>query len=81
MDHARYDKRNYPVVDVREGYGQWVGTYEQTVQDEMDLRLLERLATVKWSTAREILDLACGTGRIGLWLRSRCAAAVVDGVA
>ncbi len=80
MDHARYDKRNYPVVDVREGYGQWVGTYEQTVQDEMDLRLLERLATIEWSTAREIQDLACGTGRIGLCLRSRCPAAVIDGV-
>ena len=26
MDHARYDKRQYPIVDVRE----WVRTYERT---------------------------------------------------
>lgn len=38
MDHSIYDKRKYPIVDVREGYGEWVRTYEETVQDEMDLR-------------------------------------------
>jgi SAM-dependent methyltransferase len=79
VDHSIFDKRRYPIVDVREGYGQWVRTYEQTVQDEMDLRLLERLGTVDWSAARAVLDLACGTGRIGAWLRSR-KAATIDGV-
>jgi SAM-dependent methyltransferase len=80
MDHALYDKRRYPIVDVREGYGAWVRTYEQTVQDEMDLRLLERLTTVDWSSPRSVLDLACGTGRVGAWLRRRGAMAVIDGV-
>lgn len=79
MDHSRYDKRRYPIVDVREGYGEWVRTYEHTVQDEMDLRLLERLETVDWAMARRVLDLACGTGRIGAWLRGRCDGAI-DGV-
>jgi SAM-dependent methyltransferase len=79
MEHSRYDKRGYPIVDVREGYGEWVRTYEQTVQDEMDLRLLERLETADWAGARRVLDLACGTGRIGAWLRGRCPGAV-DGV-
>jgi SAM-dependent methyltransferase len=80
MDHALYDKRRYPIVDVREGYGAWVRTYEQTVQDEMDLRLLERLTTVDWSSPRSVLDLACGTGRVGAWLRRCGAMAVIDGV-
>ena len=66
-------------MDVREGYGEWVRTYEQTVQDEMDLRLLERLQTVDWSAPQAVLDLACGTGRIGVWLRQR-GAATIDGV-
>lgn len=79
MDHSRYDKRRYPIVEVREGYGEWVRTYEHTVQDEMDLRLLERLETVDWAMARRVLDLACGTGRIGAWLRGRCDGAI-DGV-
>jgi SAM-dependent methyltransferase len=79
VDHSRYDKRRYPIVDVREGYREWVRTYEQTVQDEMDLRLLDRLQTVDWSAEHSILDLACGTGRIGAWLRQRTAA-TIDGV-
>lgn len=79
MDHAPYDQRRYPILDVRDGYGEWARTYEQTVQDEMDLRLLERLQTVDWSAPRLVLDLACGTGRIGAWLRKRCAAAI-DGI-
>ncbi|MGH7562839.1 MAG: class I SAM-dependent DNA methyltransferase [Gemmatimonadota bacterium] len=79
MDHALYDKRKYPIVDVREGYREWVRTYEQTVHDEMDLRLLERVRTVEWSAQQQVLDLACGTGRIGAWLRARSAAAI-DGV-
>lgn len=80
MDHSIYDKRRYPIVGVREGYGEWVRTYEQTVQDEMDLRLLERLRTVDWSAARSVLDLACGTGRIGAWVRRHCPTAAIDGV-
>jgi ubiquinone/menaquinone biosynthesis C-methylase UbiE len=76
MNHSRYDKRNYPIVDVRAGYGEWVRTYEQTVQDEMDLHLLDGLQTVDWAAPRAVLDLACGTGRIGVWLRQRCPAAI-----
>ena len=79
MDHSFYDKRKYPIVDVREGYGEWVRTYEQIVQDEMDLRLFERLQTVDWAAPRQVLDLACGTGRIGTWLRPRCPAPI-DGI-
>ncbi len=78
MDHSIYDQRKYPIVEVREGYGEWVRTYEQTVLDEMDLRLLERLQTVEWA-AGAVLDLACGTGRIGVWLRQRTSAEI-DGV-
>ncbi|MGH7396946.1 MAG: class I SAM-dependent DNA methyltransferase [Candidatus Rokuibacteriota bacterium] len=78
-DHAPYDKRRYPIVGVREGYGEWVRTYEQTVYDEMDLRLLERVQTVDWAASRRVLDLACGTGRIGVWLRPRCPG-TIDGV-
>jgi len=80
MDHSIYDRRRYPIVGVREGYGEWSRTYEQTVHDEMDVRLLDRLRTVDWQSRRAALDLACGTGRIGMWLRRHCPGAAIDGV-
>jgi SAM-dependent methyltransferase len=79
MDFSKYDTRHYPTVPVREGYGEWARTYEQIVQDEMDLRLFSRMRSVAWAEIDEALDLACGTGRIGAWLRGRGVRAV-DGV-
>ena len=79
MDFAPFDKRNYPVVSVLEGYGAWAATYEATVLDLMDLRLLSRLKSVVWRKVRTAADLACGTGRIGAWLASNGVQAV-DGI-
>lgn len=79
MNHSIFDKRNYPIVDVREGYGEWVKTYEEIVQDEMDLRLFERIQSLDWSKAELILDFACGTGRIGAWLQGKTSA-LIDGI-
>lgn len=70
LDYALFDQRGYPTLPVAEGYGAWAPTYETVVQDEMDLRLLERLDSVDWTGPR-VLDLACGTGRIGVWLRGK----------
>ena len=79
MKFSLFDTRHYPTVGVREGYAEWVKTYEATVFDEMDVRLLDRLRTVPWRDLRRVLDLACGTGRVGEWL---AAAGVrwIDGV-
>jgi SAM-dependent methyltransferase len=71
MDFARFDVRHYPTLSVTDGYREWSRTYESVVQDEMDLRLLERIRAVDWGAAERTLDLACGTGRIGRWLRGR----------
>ena len=42
-DFEAFDTRGYRTVDVRSGYGEWVTTYEQTVEDAMDIHLLEGL--------------------------------------
>lgn len=79
MDFSRFDQRHYPTVAAREGYGAWAPTYENTVLDVMDLRLLERLRSVEWAAMGQVADLGCGTGRIGRWLRGQGAGAI-DGV-
>jgi SAM-dependent methyltransferase len=71
MEFAPFDQRGYPTLPVRDGYAAWARTYESVVQDEMDLRLLERVQDVDWAGAGRALDLACGTGRTGAWLRQR----------
>jgi SAM-dependent methyltransferase len=78
-DFEAFDARGYRTVDVRSGYGEWVATYEQTVEDAMDIHLLEALRAVPWATIRSAADLGCGTGRTGAWLRERGIASI-DGV-
>lgn len=79
VQFSDFDRRWYPTVDARTGYGQWVSTYEQTVEDAMDIALLEALSAVPWQTVHRAADLACGTGRTGAWLRGKGIASV-DGI-
>jgi SAM-dependent methyltransferase len=74
-----FDARGYRTVDVRSGYRAWLPTYEETVEDAMDIALFERLTSVRWNTAERAVDLGCGTGRTGRWLRSAGVRAL-DGV-
>jgi len=71
VQFADFDARGYRTVDVRTGYGQWVGHYEQTVEDVMDIALLDELAVPLWGSVGRAVDLGCGTGRTAAWLRDR----------
>ncbi|MFD3744192.1 class I SAM-dependent DNA methyltransferase [Nocardia sp. NPDC058633] len=79
MEFSDFDARGYRTVDVRTGYGEWVADYEQTVEDAMDIALLDRLQQPSWDATTRAVDLGCGTGRTGQWLRDKGVAAV-DGV-
>jgi SAM-dependent methyltransferase len=79
MDFELFDTRHYETQPVVDGYGEWAPTYDATALDEMDLELLSRLSCIDWTQVRAAADLGCGTGRIGVWLRDRSAAAI-DGV-
>ena len=79
MKFSDFDARGYRTVDVRTGYAQWVPTYEQTVEDAMDIALLEVLATPPWGDLPCAADLGCGTGRTGAWLHQK-GVAIIDGV-
>lgn len=79
MKFSDFDARGYRTVDVRTGYGEWVATYERTVEDAMDIALLDVLATPRWPELRRAADLGCGTGRTGAWLRQH-GVETIDGV-
>jgi SAM-dependent methyltransferase len=77
-DFKAFDTRGYRTVDVRTGYGEWVATYEDTVEDAMDIALLDELREVEWAGA-VAADLGCGTGRTGTWMHDHGVEAI-DGV-
>jgi SAM-dependent methyltransferase len=79
MDFKNFDRRNYRTVSARTGYSEWAKTYEEAVPNQLDIRVLESLRIINWSIARECLDLACGTGRTGEWLKAR-GVATIDGI-
>jgi SAM-dependent methyltransferase len=79
MDFTPFDTRRYPTLPTRQGYAEWAETYDESVLDLMDLRLLEQIESVPWPRLRRAADLACGTGRTAAWLRSRGVGAI-DGV-
>jgi len=66
-----FDRRGYATLSPREGYRRWAPTYEATVKQDMDLRLLERVQTVPLARVERAADLGCGTGRTGRWLARR----------
>jgi SAM-dependent methyltransferase len=79
VDFARFDTRHYPTLPVQAGYAAWAQTYEDTVLDLMDLRLMARLTTVEWPAVGRAIDLACGTGRGGAWMKAH-GVAHIDGL-
>lgn len=79
MRFSDFDSRRYRTVDVRTGYGEWVSTYEDTVEDAMDIALFDELVTARWAGTSRAVDLGCGTGRTGQWLRQNGVSSI-DGV-
>ncbi|HTU36987.1 MAG TPA: class I SAM-dependent methyltransferase [Acidimicrobiales bacterium] len=78
-EFAPFDRRHYETVPAREGYGAWAPSYDDSVDDVMDLALLERIEAVPWHRLRRVADLGCGSGRTAAWVRAH-STAVVDGV-
>jgi SAM-dependent methyltransferase len=76
---AHYDSRGYRTLDVAAGYSAWAPSYDTTMDDRLDLPLLGPTTSVDWSGVAAAVDLGCGTGRIGAWLKAR-GVHQVDGV-
>ena len=76
---AHYDSRGYRTLEVAAGYAAWAPSYDATMDDRLDLPLLCSLASVRWGRIAAAVDLGCGTGRIGAWLKAH-GVERVDGV-
>src|SRR5207302_10896494 len=79
MDFTNFDQRQYPTVTPKVSYAEWANTYEASVPSLLDLGILQRIHSIRWSETRQCLDLACGTGRTGSCLAAN-GAPQIDGL-
>jgi SAM-dependent methyltransferase len=71
LPFSEYDARHYVTLNVVTGYAEWSQSYDAKMGDELDIDLLTKLETIQWSQIRKVIDLGCGTGRIGSWLKAQ----------
>ena len=71
LPFSLFDKRHYPTVDVAAGYAEWAQVYDARQGDELDIDLLQHIESVQWKGINSALDIACGTGRIGAWMKAQ----------
>ena len=77
MEYSRFVQRDYRFVSVADGYAGWAPDYEDSIPPELSIDLLERIRDVDWSSIGTAVDLACGTGRVGAWMKERGVHAVI----
>ena len=76
LSFAAYDQRKYRTLDVRDGYAIWSAIYGD-LDDRFDIELLEASpGFADRIPGARVVDLGCGTGRIGAWVAARGASAV-----
>jgi ubiquinone/menaquinone biosynthesis C-methylase UbiE len=74
---AHYDRRHYPTFEVADAYARWAPTYDE-VDDRLDIDLLAASPQLRTRVSgSRVVDLGCGTGRIGAWLLAREAREIV----
>jgi len=74
---AHYDRRGYRTVGVEEGYAEWSRIYSD-FDRRFDLDLFEASTLLRERLpGAAVVDLGCGTGRIGEHARGRGARSVV----
>jgi ubiquinone/menaquinone biosynthesis C-methylase UbiE len=80
-DFSVYDSRHYKTLSVADGYAEWSKTYHamELDLDMIDRPLLDSSTSIPWNEITCAVDLACGTGRVGAYLKSVRRIAHIDG--
>jgi ubiquinone/menaquinone biosynthesis C-methylase UbiE len=77
LPFAHYDRRSYKTVSVEEGYALWSRKYgDFYAYFDIDLFVRSPLLSARVPEAR-VVDLACGNGRIGKWVKTMGATSIV----
>lgn len=71
LPFSLFDKRHYPTVGVAAGYAEWAQVYDARQGDELDIDLLKCVGSIRWKEINNAIDLACGTGRVGAWMKAQ----------
>jgi SAM-dependent methyltransferase len=75
---SHYDRRNFETYPIAEGYARWAPTYDAMMDERLDLDLLDASPRLRTRVAgARVVDLGCGTGRVGTWLRANGAREVI----
>lgn len=77
LPFSEYDARHYPTLNTVTGYAEWSQSYDAEMGNELDIDLLSKLETIQWSQIGKAIDLGCGTGRIGVWLKAQGVRSIV----
>ena len=79
LPFAEYDSRHYDTERVEDAYRDWAPFYAD-IDDRLDMDLFRASAWLRdHLPGARVLDQACGTGRVGRWLRG-CGVGHLEGI-
>ncbi len=80
MKFEAFDRRKHKTLSVERGYRLWSESYDRfMIPFQLDYPLMARCKELRPKRVKTAVDLGCGTGRIGSWLKSRGAGSL-DGL-
>jgi SAM-dependent methyltransferase len=77
---SRFDPPELHRRSVAEGYAIWSKNYDQMLTYNLDGPILTSFLPFLSSVAGCVIDLGCGTGRTGRWLKENASVGEIDGV-
>ncbi len=80
LSFEKYNRREGKIYDVINGYNEVAQDYDEISTAQIETPILEKIDAVEWGNVNYVADLACGTGRIGDWLKCKNKCMIIDGI-